>query len=113
MPSPSSVQPSRVKPAKPPAHLRRLARRVAGLVRSELGAGVRVIWFGSWIDGLPASRSDLDFAIDSRKPVPAEHFARLQSRIEDLPTLYTIDLVDLRDVGDRFRENVRKRGIPL
>lgn len=82
-------------------------------MRSELGPGAEVIWFGSWVSGKAAARSDIDLAIDSRTRVNATRLARIRKRIESLPTLHTVDLVDLHQTGGAFRRKVRTSGILL
>jgi len=39
--------------------------------------------------------------------------ARFRQSVEDLPTLYRIDLVDLREVGEAFRRRILERGRAL
>ena len=55
----------------------------------ENGAS-RVILFGSRAKGTARDRSDIDIAVCG-----VSDMEKLQEEIEDIPTLYTIDLVDL------------------
>ena len=50
----------------------------------------RVILFGSRAKGTARDRSDIDIAVCG-----VSDMEKLQEEIEDIPTLYTIDLVDL------------------
>lgn len=50
----------------------------------------KVILFGSRAKGTAKERSDIDIAVSG-----ARDFARLSEDIENLPTLYTVDVVDL------------------
>ncbi|HBA70503.1 MAG TPA: nucleotidyltransferase domain-containing protein [Lachnospiraceae bacterium] len=49
-----------------------------------------VILFGSRAKGTARYQSDIDIAVSG-----AEHFDELAEEVEELPTLYTIDLVNL------------------
>jgi predicted nucleotidyltransferase len=87
-----------------------IARDVARVARSILGDQVEVIWFGSWPAGEARPRSDIDVAVSVGKPIPPEQMALLHEAVDDLPTLYSIDVVDLSSTGAAFREEVLKRG---
>ena len=45
------------------ARARQIAHEVAKLARSLLGENAQVIWFGSWVSGLPAPGSDVDLCL--------------------------------------------------
>lgn len=63
----------------------------------------RVLFFGSRVAGTARERSDFDVAIDGREPVDPRLFAQIYDSLDDLPTLYRVDLVDLATVSDRVR----------
>ena len=52
----------------------------------------RIILFGSRAKGTATERSDIDIAVSG---VASCDIYELQEELEDIPTLYTIDLVDL------------------
>ena len=87
-----------------------IAREVARLARSVLGESTEVIWFGSWPRGKALAHSDIDIAISIGTPIPPERMALLRDAVDDLATLYQIDLVDLSSVGSGLREEVLKYG---
>lgn len=96
-----------------PLSVRDLARRVAQLVREEAGPSTRCLWFGSWVTGTAVPRSDIDIAIDAAAPLSPGLRQRIQDRVDALPTLRTIDLVDLHVVGQRLRRRIAAEGVPL
>lgn len=49
-------------------------------------------------------RSDVDVLIDAGNPLPPEVMGRLQAGLEELPTLYLIDLVDFYQTSEDFRK---------
>jgi predicted nucleotidyltransferase len=87
-----------------------IAREVAGLARSILGKDVEVIWFGSWPRGQARPHSDIDVAVSTGKPIPPERMARLHEAVDELPTLYDIDIMDLSAIGSALREEILEHG---
>ncbi len=115
---PIDRQTSWLRPARPADETRRarvaaLAQQVAVEVHRRLGPGVRVYWFGSWVDGRPEPGSDIDLAVEAPQPIPHDRMAELRTWANDLPTLYTVDLLDLGEVGATPRERVLRTGRPL
>ena len=90
-----------------------LARRVATKVHEALGDETRVIWFGSWVKGQARPHSDIDLAIVASAPLPVGVLARLRDWIDDLPTLYTIDLVDFDEASERMQQAILKDGVEI
>ncbi len=95
------------------ARAREVAREVAKLARSFLGENTQVIWFGSWPRHKALAHSDIDLAISIGTPVPFDRMALLQDAVDNIATLYEIDLVDLNSVGPALREEVLKHGARL
>lgn len=52
----------------------------------------KIILFGSRAKGTATERSDIDIAVSG---VTSSDIFELEEALEDIPTLYTIDLVDL------------------
>jgi predicted nucleotidyltransferase len=87
-----------------------IAREVARIARSLLGKGTQVFWFGSWPQGTATPHSDIDLAVSTGTPISPQHMAFLQEAVDELPTLYQIDIIDLNAVGPALREEVLKHG---
>jgi uncharacterized protein len=87
-----------------------VAADVARLARSQLGTETEVIWFGSWRQGKARPRSDIDVAVSTGSAISLERMAALREAVDKLPTLYSIDLVDLNTTGPRLREEILKHG---
>lgn len=65
-----------------------------------------VVLFGSRAKGTARERSDIDIAISGVSDIDG-----LQEEIDDLPTLYKIDLVDLDSCGNQLLlEDIRQYG---
>src|SRR5712692_9416915 len=98
---------SQSKPADV-AHVQDLVREVAAIVWRVTGdSAFKVRLFGSWVSGNPRPHSDIDIAIDGPRPVDPAHMADIRDACDRLPTLFTIDLVDLAAVSSSFRQSVR------
>ena len=83
---------------------------MARLARSVLGKDAEVIWFGSWPQGKARPRSDIDIAISIGTPISPERMGVLQEEVDNVPTLYEIDIVDLNAAGAKLREEILKHG---
>lgn len=81
-----------------------LRDRINGIVQKYLGGNAEVFFFGSRVTGTASQRSDIDVGIDAGMPIDAEVFFKIQEEIEDIPTLYTIDVVDFSQVSPKFRD---------
>ena len=96
----------------PTARVRQIVSLVAEHVRAILGPDIRIIWFGSWIRGSARPSSDIDLAIEADGEVSKSEYARLLAWIdEELPTLYRVDLVNLDEIGDSLRRQIRSEGV--
>jgi len=67
-------------------------------------AGHHIVLFGSRARGDAKPRSDFDIGIIGESPLPLADYYALEDQLEDLPTLYRIDWVDLMRVGKKFRQ---------
>jgi len=64
----------------------------------------KIFFFGSRVTGKASERSDIDIGIEGRKPLPAGILLDIQEEIENLPTLYKIEIVDFTTVDKKFKE---------
>jgi predicted nucleotidyltransferase len=87
-----------------------IAKEVARLARSVFGTDTEVIWFGSWPQGKASPHSDIDVAISTGAPTAPERMSLLQEAVDNLATLYEIDIVDLNATGPALREEILKYG---
>lgn len=66
----------------------------------------KIFFFGSRVSGNSNERSDIDVGILGPCRVPSEKWLDIQEEIENIPTLYTIDVVDFQRVSERFKKAV-------
>ena len=67
--------------------------------------GYSVVLFGSRARGAARDRSDFDFGIYGDSPVPLKTYYKISDFLEQLPTLYRIDWVDLNRATEALRNN--------
>lgn len=68
----------------------------------------RVFFFGSRVKGDNFERADIDVGIEGPRPLPPEIKLAIKEELENLPTLYKIDLVDFATVSDQFKKEALK-----
>ncbi len=68
----------------------------------------RVFFFGSRVAGKGTERSDIDVGIEGPEPIPAAAMLDIQEEIENLPTLYKVEIVDFHRVPPKFRDAALK-----
>jgi predicted nucleotidyltransferase len=90
-----------------------VAKEAAKLAREILGETVEVIWFGSWPQGKARPHSDIDLAVSTDGAVPPDRLAVLRDAVDNLPTLYEVELVDLATVGPSMRQAILGHGVKL
>lgn len=83
------------------------------LLRHYLPAGYSAVLFGSRATGRARPRSDWDIGVLGPEPVPTQVMGNLREALEALPTLHTIDLVDLTTTPDYFRKMALKKVVQL
>jgi len=64
----------------------------------------RVFFFGSRVSGKADKRSDIDLGIEGSDPIPSVAMFDIQEEIENIPTLYKIEVVDFSEVSKKFKE---------
>ncbi len=80
-----------------------------GQVADQL-VGYHVLLFGSRATGQATARSDFDLGVIGATPLPLSVFYRVADQFEVLPTLHTIDWVDLCRVSPEFRARALAEG---
>lgn len=75
-------------------------------IRLYLGEEYKILLFGSWARGDAAPTSDLDIGIFGPGKVPYDIMGRIKRIAQAVPTLRTIDIVDLCAKNESFRTAV-------
>lgn len=83
----------------------KLRKEILAIVARHVdSAKYRVFFFGSRVTGKGDERSDIDVGIEGQTPLPARALLDIQEDIENLPTLYKIDVVDFSRLDERFKK---------
>jgi len=69
----------------------------------------KVFFFGSRVEGRGNERSDIDIGIEGKNPVSVVDLERIREEIDNLPTLYSFDVVDFNRVSDKFKMVVENK----
>ena len=72
---------------------------------------VRVFLFGSHATGRAVAASDIDIAVLPEGKVPAGLLSRIREELEESMVPYMVDLVDLSQTDNTFRQRVLVEGI--
>lgn len=83
-------------------------KKASEIIRRHLSEEFRILIFGSWARGEAMETSDLDIGILGKEKAPWDDMVRIRQEMDELPTLRSIDVVDLNSVEENFRNNVLK-----
>jgi len=82
-----------------------ILRQIKQIVQEELGQDkVKIFLFGSQAQRQTWKPADVDIGIDAGQPVDPDKWVRIVSKIEELSTLFTFDIVDFNKVEKQFKE---------
>ncbi|MEO0084722.1 MAG: nucleotidyltransferase domain-containing protein [candidate division WOR-3 bacterium] len=73
----------------------------------------KIFFFGSRVEGKGSERSDIDIGIEGQNAIAADKWLDIQEEIENIPTLYTIDVVDFKRTSDNFKKVALKKIEPI
>jgi predicted nucleotidyltransferase len=88
-------------------------RLVLNILAAHLPSGTSAWVFGSRATGRARRYSDLDLAIDAGRPLTLDEFARLAEALSDSDLPYRVDLVDWRNVDERWRRTIAAQRVTL
>ena len=80
--------------------------RAVKIIRSHLAEEYKVFLFGSWARGDARETSDIDIGILGPSRVQDEVMMMIRGATEALPTLRSVDIVDLGGKSDDYKERV-------
>jgi predicted nucleotidyltransferase len=74
---------------------------------------LRIILFGSRATGRGGPRSDFDLGFDAAEPLDARVTTEIRERLDNLPILQTVDVVDLSQASAEFRALAESEAVAL
>ena len=88
---------------------KKLKKEISNIVRKHLDLNkYKVFFFGSRVRGDNFERADIDLGIDGPEELSPSIKLKIEQEIENLPTLYKIDVVDFKKVSDKFKKQALK-----
>lgn len=92
----------------------KLKREILAIIGKHLDlTKYRVFFFGSRVAGTGTDRSDIDVGIEGPKPISASAWMEIEETIENLPSLYKIEIVDFKHISPKFRKVALQTTEPL
>jgi predicted nucleotidyltransferase len=88
-------------------------RLVLTILRANLPQNTKVWVFGSRATGRARRYSDLDLAIDAGRPLTLDELAGLTEAFSDSDLPYKVDIVDWRNIQDRWRQTIMAERVAL
>ena len=88
-------------------------RSVLNILRANLPPSTKVWVFGSRATGRARRYSDLDLAIDAGRPLTLDEIAALAEAFSDSDLPYKVDVVDWRNIEDRWRQTIMAERMAL
>jgi predicted nucleotidyltransferase len=79
---------------------------VSTILHQHLTRPYKLFLFGSRATGNSSEGSDFDFLVDAGDPIEYEVWAKIKSDIDEIPTLYDIDITDLHRAAPNFLETI-------
>ena len=74
---------------------------------------VTIYLFGSRAWGRARENSDFDIALEWKEKIPLSTLSKIRERLEEIPTLKSFDLVDIRRCSDDLAILIKEKGIIL
>ncbi|SMP15527.1 Nucleotidyltransferase domain-containing protein [Desulfurobacterium pacificum] len=89
-----------------------ILKKVVEIVSCRLPE-VSVYIFGSRAKGTYKYNSDFDIALEGEEKIPPATLAQIREELDNLPTLKSFDLIDLKRTSTKFAEAVKRTGVIL
>lgn len=87
----------------------KLASQILEIVGKYLDTSeYKVFFFGSRTSGKGNEHSDVDVGIQGPDRIPWEVMAQIKEDLEELPTLYKVDIMDFYNAPEKFRRVINK-----
>jgi len=88
-------------------------KEVCRILQKHLRPNVNVWVFGSRVEWTTHDGSDLDLAVEGDRPIDHNTMINLSIAFDDSDLPYKVDVIDLNQVSDTFRQIVDSQKVPL
>ncbi|MBA5249102.1 MAG: nucleotidyltransferase domain-containing protein [Gammaproteobacteria bacterium] len=76
-------------------------------------ANVALLLFGSRANNTANQYSDIDLAVQHTQKLEGNKMRQFQDFIDNIPTLYSIDLLDVNDASLELKQQIKRNSILL
>jgi len=83
-----------------------IIKKVTKIIRKYLSDDYKIMLFGSWAKNNALETSDIDIGILGKEKVPWSIMVKMLEEIDGIPTLRSIDVVDLQTKEETFKSNI-------
>jgi predicted nucleotidyltransferase len=91
-----------------PERVSSLADSIAREFYQRFKKPIALYWFGSWIKGTATIHSDIDLAIKNSELIEPRSLVSFRNWLDDLPTLYSIDLVEFEKCNKKMQQEIKR-----
>ena len=81
-----------------------ILKQAAKIISSEIEGNYQLFLFGSRAREIHDERSDIDIGILTDSKISGKNWLSIQEKLEQIPTLLKIDLVDFNAVDEEFKK---------
>jgi len=85
-----------------------ILKKIEKIIQDSISKDCKIFLFGSWARGNAAETSDIDIGILGKEKVPFAILVKIFNKAEEIPTLRSIDIVDLAAKDKEYKKNVLK-----
>ncbi len=85
-----------------------ILKKISSIVFDELTDDYQLFLFGSRANNKNDDRSDIDIGIISGSQLTGKQLLTIQEKVNQIPTLLKIDVVDFNSVSDDFKQTALK-----
>lgn len=83
-----------------------LIKEIVKIIKKYLPKEYRIFLFGSWAKGNALETSDIDIGIFGKEKIPSDLKNKILDDVEEIPTLRSIDIVDLMLADDDYKNKI-------
>jgi len=93
-----------------PQRVKTIVNDISAEFNRRFQGKANLIWFGSWIKGNAYRQSDIDLAIEPVDELTQQELTAFRDWLDDFPTLYRIDLVDMKTASELLKQEINQYG---
>ncbi|SMN12648.1 hypothetical protein BHECKSOX2_381 [Bathymodiolus heckerae thiotrophic gill symbiont] len=90
-----------------------IIRTIASEFHQIFDVNVSLLLFGSRANNTASQYSDIDLAIQHTQELDGNKMRKFQNFIDNMPTLYSVDLLDINDASAELKKQINHSSILL